>query len=49
MIVVKRGKEPNSLLKFRKENPDADYETDIPTEVSENRCGKSREVCVHTV
>ena len=21
MIVVKRGKEPNSLLKFRKENP----------------------------
>ena len=33
MIVVKRGKEPNSLLKFRKENPDADYETDIPTSV----------------
>ena len=36
MIVVKRGKEPNSLLKFRKENPDADYETDIPTEVSKD-------------
>ena len=33
MIVVKRGKEPNSLLKFRKENPDADYETDMPTDV----------------
>ena len=33
MIVVKRGKEPNSLLKFRKENPDADYESDIPTDV----------------
>lgn len=33
MIVVQRGKEPNSLLKFRKQNPDADYETDIPTEV----------------
>ena len=32
MIVVKRGKEPNSLLKFRKENPDADYE-DMPTNV----------------
>lgn len=27
MIVIKRGKEPNSLLKFRKEYPDADYET----------------------
>ena len=26
MIVVKRGKEPNSLLEFRKKNPDADYE-----------------------
>ena len=36
MIVVKRGKEPNSLLKFRKEHPDADYETDIPTEVSKD-------------
>ena len=33
MIVVKRGKEPNSLLKFRKENPDADYESDMPTNV----------------
>ena len=33
MIVIKRGKEPNSLLKFRKENPDADYETDMPTDV----------------
>lgn len=35
MIVVKRGKEPNSLLKFRKENPDADYE-DLPTDVLKN-------------
>lgn len=34
MIAIKRGKEPNCLLKFRKENPDADCETDIPTEVS---------------
>lgn len=33
MIVVKRGKEPRSLLEFRKQNPDADYETDIPTNV----------------
>ena len=33
MIVIKRGKEPNSLLKFRKENPDADYESDMPTNV----------------
>ena len=33
MIVIKRGKEPNSLLKFRKDNPYADYESDMPTEV----------------
>ncbi len=33
MIVVKRGKEPNSLLKFRKQHLDADYETDMPTDV----------------
>ena len=32
MIVVQRGKEPNSLLAFRKQNPDADYE-DLPTNV----------------
>lgn len=36
MIVIKRGKEPNSLLKFRKEHPDADYETDMPTDVSKD-------------
>lgn len=33
MIVVKRGKEPGSLLEFRKQNPDADYETDMPSDV----------------
>ena len=33
MIVVKRGKEPNSLLQFRKQYPDADYEVDMPTNV----------------
>ena len=33
MIVVQRGKEPNSLLAFRKQNPDADYEMDMPTDV----------------
>ena len=33
MIVVRRGKEPNSLLQFRKQNPDADYETDMPSNV----------------
>ncbi|MCD8396170.1 MAG: hypothetical protein LUD12_03105 [Lachnospiraceae bacterium] len=32
MIVVKRGKEPNSLLEFRKQNPEADYE-DTPSNV----------------
>ena len=34
MIVVKRGKEPNSLLQFRKRYPDADYETDMFYECS---------------
>ena len=33
MIVVRRGKEPNSLLQFRKQYPDADYEVDMPTNV----------------
>ena len=37
MIVIKRGKEPNSLLKFRKENPDADYE-DMPSSVRAEMC-----------
>lgn len=32
MIVVRREKEPNSLLKFRKQHPDADYE-DTPSHV----------------
>lgn len=32
MIAVQRGKEPNSLLTFRKQNPNADYE-DMSTEV----------------
>lgn len=33
MIVIKRGKEPNSLLEFRKQNAEADYETDMPANV----------------
>lgn len=32
MIVLRRGKEPNSLLQFRKQYPDADYE-DTPSRV----------------
>ena len=32
MVVVQKGKEPNSLLAFRKQHPDADYE-DMPTNV----------------
>lgn len=32
MIVVQKGIEPNSLLAFRKQHPDADYE-DMPTNV----------------
>ena len=42
MIVVRRGKEPNSLLQFRKQYPDADYETDIPSNVG----GAKVSVCV---
>ena len=50
MIVVRREKEPNSLLQFRKQYPDADYETDIPTNVlKESRCGRSKGICVHIV
>lgn len=33
MMVIKRGKGPNSLLKFRKEHPNADYEEGIDTDV----------------
>ena len=33
MIVVRRGKEPDSLLQFRKQYPDADYERDMPSNV----------------
>ena len=33
MIAVKKGKEPRSLMEFRLQNPDADYESDIPTNV----------------
>ena len=32
MIVLRRGKEPNSILQFRKQYPDADYE-DTPSHV----------------
>ncbi len=32
MIVINRGKEPDSLLEFRLKNPEADYE-DMPSEV----------------
>ena len=52
MIVVRREKEPNSLLQFRKQYPDADYETDRPTNVlkdKESRCGRSKGICVHIV
>lgn len=33
MLVVKKGKEPSSLMEFRLQNPDADYESDIPSKV----------------
>lgn len=51
MIVIKRGKEPNSLLEFRKQNPDADYETDMPTNVLKDIRGQmweeQRHLCAY--
>lgn len=51
MIVVKRGKEPNSLLQFRKQYPDADYETDIPSnvlrDVREQMWEEQRHLCAY--
>lgn len=49
MIVVKRGKEPNSLLQFRKQYPDADYE-DTPSyvlkDIREQMWEKKTSVCI---
>lgn len=51
MIVIQRGKEPNSLLEFRKQNPDADYETDMPTNVLKDIRGQmweeQRHLCAY--
>ena len=50
MIVVKRGKEPNSLLEFRKKNPDADYE-DMPSsvraDVREQMWNEQKHLCAY--
>lgn len=51
MIVVQRGKEPGSLLEFRKQNPDADYETDMPTnvlkDIREQMWEEQRHLCAY--
>ena len=50
MIVVKRGKEPNSLLKFRKENPDADYEdleSDVLKDIRKQMWEEQRGLCAY--
>lgn len=50
MIVVKRGKEPNSLLKFRKENPDADYEdltSDVLKDIRNQMWEEQRGLCAY--
>ena len=51
MIVVRRGKEPNSLLQFRKHYPDADYETDMPSnvlkDVREQMWEEQRHLCAY--
>ncbi|MCD8019838.1 MAG: TIGR02646 family protein [Clostridiales bacterium] len=48
MIVIKRGKEPDSLLEFRLQNPEADYE-DMPSEVRndirEQMCQEQEHLC----
>lgn len=50
MIVVKRGKEPNSLLEFRKKNSDADYE-DMPSsvraDVREQMWNEQKHLCAY--
>ena len=50
MIVVKRGKEPNSLLEFRKKNSDADYE-DMPSsvraDVREQMWNEQKRLCAY--
>ena len=50
MIVVKRGKEPNSLLEFRKKNLDADYE-DMPSsvraDVREQMWSEQKHLCAY--
>ena len=51
MIVVRREKEPNSLLQFRKQYPEADYETDIPTnvlkDIREQMWEEQRHLCAY--
>ena len=51
MIVVRREKEQNSLLQFRKQYPDADYETDIPTnvlkDIREQMWEEKRHLCAY--
>lgn len=50
MIVIKRGKEPNSLLQFRKQYPAADYE-DMPShvlkDIREQMWEEQRHLCAY--
>ena len=51
MITIKRGKEPDSLLIFRKKNSDADYEKDMPTnvlkDIREQMWEEQRHLCAY--
>jgi uncharacterized protein (TIGR02646 family) len=51
LITIKRGKEPDSLLAFRKKNSDADYEKDMPTNVLKDIRGQmweeQRHLCAY--
>lgn len=50
MIVIKRGKEPNSLLEFRKKNPDADYEEmpqNVRQDVRKQMWEEQRHLCAY--
>lgn len=50
MIVIQRGKEPGSLLRFRKQNPDAEYEelsTDVLKDIRGQMWEEQRHLCAY--
>lgn len=50
MIVLRRGKEPNSLLQFRKQYPDADYEdtlSHVLKDIREQMWEEQKHLCAY--